>query len=160
MGKFVMSAVAAVLAVVFLAGCGKTPKHWYNIKDNHYVNLSKVTYFNAMGAVVVEDKDNKGKELYILGSDEGPVGITEENIEKALEKLEKYDVKKAKLAAVIMLDGRSFELPVTVEKKGKTEEKSDEKADEKGMKKYSKDEIKEILNDWLKIVNDVKASLP
>ena len=164
--KFVMSVVVAMLAVVFLAGCGKPPKHWFYFKNNGYINLSKVSTFDAKGTVQVLDKDNDDKPLYILGSSKkGAVEINKENIEKALGKLEKYEVKKACLEGYIKLDGHTFELPTEVEKKGKKDDKKDDKKDkdeeeEESMKKYTKDEIKEILNGWLDIVNDVKAALP
>ena len=159
--KFVMSVVIAMLAVVFLAGCGKPPKHWFYFKDFGYVNLSKVTTFKAVGAVVVVDKDNEDKPLYILGSSKkGAAEINKANIKKALEKLEKYDVKKAAFEGYIVLDGSKIALPTEVEKKDKKDDKDDDKKDEGPLKKYTKDEIKEILEGWLDTVNDVKAALP
>ena len=160
--KFVMSVVVAMLAVVFLAGCGKPPKHWFYFKDHGYVNLSKVTTFKAVGVVVVVDKDNDDKPLFILGSKKkGAAEINKENIKKALEKLEKFDVKKAGFEGAIILDGSKIDLPTEVKKKDKKDDKDDDdKKDEGPLKKYTKEEIKEILEDWLDIVNDVKAALP
>ncbi|MBE6406382.1 MAG: hypothetical protein E7040_10225 [Lentisphaerae bacterium] len=157
MGKFIMSVVAACVAVVFLAGCGRAPSHWQYVEEQGYVNLSRVTYFRSVGTVII--KDGKDKITILDGKE-----INKKNIEKALKKLESNDVDKVLLMSGILgFDGVKYALPTKLKKdedKDAKKEKKDKKDSEPEYAKYSKEEVIEVLENWLDIVEDVESNLP
>ena len=155
MGKVIMSVVAACAAVVFLAGCGNPPSHWQRLEGVGYVNLDKVALFRSSSNLTIRD----GKDsITLLDGDE----ITKENIKKALEKLEKHDVDKViVMNGNIAFDGTVFPLSTKLEKdEEKDSKKKEKKNNEPEYTKYNKEEIKEVLENWLDIVKDVKSNLP
>lgn len=149
MGKLVLTAV--VLFVLVLSGCRDTPKHWYYFEGKKgYINLSQVKVFSTSGHIMLYNGQN---HLYTLNGEE----INRGNIDKVLEKVKNYNEVKVLLDGKIFLDKEQIQLPSRLDPE---ENKKYNFSDTVIFRKCTKKELKEILEKWLDIVNDVKASLP